>query len=430
MSRRLRVLARRISPYLATAVLLVTGLAACAGPRSSTPIAPPRASTSTPLAAPSQAALNNSGLADQWLLLSVEEYGYAHLFAFDFATASLTRLTSGEQNDTSPSIAPDGYAAAFASDRDGSWDLYRMDLRDGSTTQLTDTPQYDGSPAWSPDMAWLAYETLIDGQLDISMLSTTDPNAQPVRLTTDPAADHSPAWSPDGRKLAFISNRTGDADVWLADLDRTSDRFTNISHTPQAAEAHPTWQSHGSLLAWASRQQGPGTSGIYEWDTARALVAADWIGNGSWPVWNANGSQLATTLETPIRQFVSAYALPGTPLILPSPLPGVLRGLAWAEKPLAKPLPPAFDLAAQATLPAPQSPSASPPGDVPSKRWYIVPLDNVQLSSAGLHVLVDTSFTELRRRVIQEAGWDALASLENAFVPLTTPLEPGLEQDW
>ena len=36
-----------------------------------------------------------SSLDEQWLLLSVEENGYAHLFSFDLATSSLTRLTSG-----------------------------------------------------------------------------------------------------------------------------------------------------------------------------------------------------------------------------------------------------------------------------------------------------------------------------------------------
>ena len=43
-----------------------------------------------------------AGLEGQWLLLSVAEGGYAHLFAFDLSSASLTRLTSGDQNDISP----------------------------------------------------------------------------------------------------------------------------------------------------------------------------------------------------------------------------------------------------------------------------------------------------------------------------------------
>ena len=146
----------------------------------------------------------------------MEDAGYAHLLAFDLSTTSLTGLTGGAQNDISPAVAADGYSVAFASDRGGFWDLYVMDLRTGSTTQLTNTPEYDGAPAWSPDMAWLAYETLIDGHLAITVRSMTDANAQPVLLTSDPAGDHSPAWSPDGRRIAFISNRTGDADVWLA----------------------------------------------------------------------------------------------------------------------------------------------------------------------------------------------------------------------
>ena len=31
---------------------------------------------------------------------------------------------------------------------------------------------------------------------------------------------------------------------------------------------------------------------------------------------------------------------------------------------------------------------------------------------------------------MRQRGWDALASLENAFVPLTTSLDPGLGEDW
>jgi TolB protein len=47
-----------------------------------------------------------------------------------------------------------------------------------------------------------------------------------------------------------------------------------------------------------------------------------------------------------------------------------------------------------------------------------------------LHDLVDEAFVALRERVTQEAGWDALASLESAFVPITTSLDPGFEADW
>jgi len=60
----------------------------------------------------------------------------------------------------------------------------------------------------------------------------------------------------------------------------------------------------------------------------------------------------------------------------------------------------------------------------------VVDLEGVQAPYPQLHDLADEAFIALRERVIQEAGWDALASLENAFVPLTTSLDPGYEEDW
>jgi TolB protein len=59
-----------------------------------------------------------------------------------------------------------------------------------------------------------------------------------------------------------------------------------------------------------------------------------------------------------------------------------------------------------------------------------VDLDNVQAPYPKLHDLADEAFTALRQRVQEQAGWDALASLENAFVPITSLLDPGYAEDW
>jgi TolB protein len=367
---------------------------------------------------------------DAWLLVSIQEDGYAHLFRFELASSALTRLTWGDWNDITPSISPDGSSAAFASDRGGSWDLYIMDLQIGTIAQLTNTPEYDGAPAWSPDMAWMAYETYSDGQLDIAIRSMTDSASLPVLLTDSSGSDHSPAWAPDGRRIAFVSSRTGDADVWLADLDKTSERFVNLSASPRAAESHPTWSRDGSRLAWAARMNGPGYSGIYIWDAARRGLPAVWAGSGIWPAWSADGTRMAVVLDAPTQQLISAYTLNGPPMILPAPLPGVVRGFAWPDVGLPAPLPASFEQASLATAVPPAAGSVSGLPDVPSRRWHVVPLEDVQAPSAGLHAQVAPSFTELRARVIAEAGWDVLASLENSFVPFTTSLDPGLEQDW
>ena len=161
-----------------TACLALNGLAGCVQYATAPPLTPFVSPTPTASVAESEPALvNPSGLESDWLLVSIEENGYAHLFRFELVSAALTRLTWGEWNDISPSLSPDGASTAFTSDRGGFWDLYIMDLQSGSVTQLTNTPEYDGAPVWSPDMAWMAYETYSDGQLEIAIQSLTDRTA-------------------------------------------------------------------------------------------------------------------------------------------------------------------------------------------------------------------------------------------------------------
>ena len=85
------------------------------------------------------------------LFLSIDEGGYKHLFAYHPQNLPFTRMTSGTWDDIDPSISPDGSRLAFASSREGFWDIYILDISTGKTTRFTDTPEFDGAPAWSPD---------------------------------------------------------------------------------------------------------------------------------------------------------------------------------------------------------------------------------------------------------------------------------------
>src|SRR6185503_16302650 len=151
--------------------------------------------------------------AQETVILSYEEDGYAHLFAYIPGELSLTRLTSGGSDDIAPAPSPDGEKIAFASNRNGFWDLYILDVSSGEFTQLTDTPDYEGAPTWSPDGSFLAFESYVEDNLEIMVGPAEDPLSNAVRLTTSPASDHSPAWAPDGRHIAFISTGSGNSEV-------------------------------------------------------------------------------------------------------------------------------------------------------------------------------------------------------------------------
>lgn len=409
---------------LITTLMFVSTLLLSCAPQTATPspdLLPAITATATPDFIPTAPAGSQ-----EIVLFAFEEDGYSHLFAYIPERLSLTRLTTGDWDDITPAVSPDGTRIAFASNRRGFWDLYSLDLATGDVSQLTNTSRYEGAPTWSPDGSFIAYETYINENLEIFVGASDSPAENPIPLTESVNADYAPAWSPGGRQIAFVSND----EIILADLDQTNEsRFSNLSNTDTAAEGHPVWSPDGTRLAWASSAQNVGRSGIYVWDATRD-VPAGWIGDGDYPAWNVAGDEIITTIPAPNKTYLTTYSLDGR-LIQPlTPFPMTLRGLVLAGLFMPVELPQTFQQAAQFTPAALWTPDAEPISEGTTSRWTVVDLEGVQAPYPQLHDLADEAFVALRQRVIQEAGWDALASLENAFVPLTTFLDPGFEESW
>ena len=401
---------------------------------SPTPTATSIPATQAPASAdatPTQAVTFQQGL----IILALSEGNHTHLFAYQPQVEAtnpalpLARLTEGPWDDVQPALSPDGNRVAFASNRNGYWDIYVLDLTTGLVSRLTDSLEYDGSPSWSPDGVWIVFETYVSDNLEI-MIRSTDPAQAPIRLTTNPAADSSPAWSPQGRRIAFVSDRSGEPEIWLIDLDKADETlFMDISQDPDGIDAHPAWSKDGRYLAWSAVQGG--FHNIYSWDSTSPGVPARLIGSGDWPVWSPDGSAILAGLFAPNRHYLTAYpaGLPGV-VLPPLALPGLLQGLDWGPAALAYPLQEPFKEAA-AVAPTPiWLPALTPMEGTPTGRRQVVQLKDVQAPYAFLHDFVDESFQSLRQQVSLQVGWDYLSTLENAYVPLTTALEPGMETDW
>ncbi len=426
--------------FLLAAACLLAGCSPQAAP-TFTPLPPTDspAPSATPTEAPTQTpyvvTATDQGdpiaaAAAGVFILSLADSGHYHLFAYSPQSLPLTRLTQDAWDDITPSLSPDGTRVAYASNRNGYWDLYLLDLKTGQTTRLTDTPEYDAAPSWSPDGAWLAYESYIGGYLQIFIRPSSDSSQSAIRLTQEAATDSSPAWVPgQGRQIAFVSDRSGENEIWIADLDKVGDdRFYNVSHDNGTFESHPAWSPDGSRLAWSATDPDNGLTGIYVWDRSKPDTPGRWVGSGDWPVWQDAG-HFATRLSTPNQTFLTGYASPHGELILPPVLlPAPVHGLSYGT--ISLPFPGAFQAAAERTPKPLYTPALNPPSNVPAGRAWVVTLKGVQAPYPELHDLVDESFQGLRSSLAAAIGWDALASLENAFVPLTTPPDPGLGEDW
>lgn len=146
-------------------------------------------------------------------------------------------------------LAPSVSKIAFATDRDGNYEIYAMDADGGGQTRLTENIAEDHSPAWSPDGNRIAFVSNRDGNSEIYVMSA-DGTAQ-ARLTSNTADDLAPVWSPDGAKIAFVSQRDGNNEIYVMNSDGSGQ--LNLTNN-QYDDVSPTYSPDGALIAFSSNR--------------------------------------------------------------------------------------------------------------------------------------------------------------------------------
>jgi TolB protein len=372
------------------------------------------------------------------LILSIQEGIDAHLFAYQplleewsgagFTGLPLTRLTSGSYQDITPDISKDGRWIAFSSNRNGPWDIYILDLQTGEIEQFTDTAAYDANPSWSHDGLWLVYESYQIDNLEI-IIQKVDKTEGPIHLTKNPAADHTPDWSPQGRRISFISDRSGQAEVWYADLDSPEeDKAVPIKNLPGKEIQHPAWSGDGRYLSWGLVTE-EGNHILVKWDSQDPENEPTYIGTGDRPLWGADTDILYAIIEEPDQTYLTAYlALQAEPQVLMPAikLPGRVEGISWVEGNYD----PVLAILDPGPGPTPlwePVPDSGSPGSSPKR---MIELRNLSAPTPAFIEDALGNFSSLRAAVIDAAGWDFLSTLEDAYVPIDQPLSPGIHLEW
>jgi len=174
--------------------------------------------------------------------------GRFHIFAGDFSDGTLSnvqRLT-GEtrsslpryyysQFDTeiSPTWSPDGSELVFISNRDhiyGSGGFWRMKAQPGAEAReiYYEETTWKARPDWSPDGSRLVYSSYLGRQWNqLWVIPAGGGDAFP--LSYGEYDNTAPRWSPDGQRIAFISNRGGNASLWIQNAFGGSQRQLRIT---------------------------------------------------------------------------------------------------------------------------------------------------------------------------------------------------------
>jgi TolB protein len=93
---------------------------------------------------------------------------------------------------------------------------------DGTRTRQVVAGATETNPEASPDGKRVAFMSQRDGNWEVYLADLDDGNVS--RLTRNPANDGLPTWSPDGRHIAFVSDRGGSWALWVMRSDGSDQR--------------------------------------------------------------------------------------------------------------------------------------------------------------------------------------------------------------
>jgi len=161
-----------------------------------------------------------------------------------------TQLTFHAERALHPTVSRDGAQIAYQvadAEAPGGWSIWIVDRDGRSPTELGPGE----SPRFSPDGARIAFARPDDtGALQLWVM---DARGRHRRQLTREGGNSEPVWHPGGEKLVFVSDRAGNPDLWMIELD--GGRTTQLTGY-QGADTAPAITPDGRRVLFASTRDG------------------------------------------------------------------------------------------------------------------------------------------------------------------------------
>jgi eukaryotic-like serine/threonine-protein kinase len=181
-------------------------------------------------------------------------------------------------------ISPQGDRIALQLDA-GINDIWVLDLARGVRTRLTFGPIANTYPVWSPDGSWIAYASSRDGHFNLFRKHSDGSGAEELLVSED-AQMIGNDWSRDGKYLFYSRSIGGSGEVWVLPVEGERKPRQVLSRGFQGRLS-----PDGHWLAYTSSESG--ANEVY--------VVAFGGGQGKWqvsatggmqPSWSADGKEL------------------------------------------------------------------------------------------------------------------------------------------
>lgn len=368
-----------------------------------------------------------SSLTQGTIIFAMVNNGFSNLYSFQPGLPGFIRLTAHLWDDIDPALSPDGLKIAYSSKQNGYWNIYILDLVSGKAFPVTDTPAYDAHPAWSPDGSKLLIETYINDHSQLQIIDISSGTPVTEQITFGDWSSYDGVWSPDGKSIVYISTQSKQTTLWMVSLGDAQRVFNSLPVEETENPVHPVFSPDGTELAWSAMQDG--FRSVFVWNLTHPDQTPRVIGRGDNITWSPDNLVILSTLDQPLDTYLTAYSVLDNNLVMPPfHLQGEVSGISWhatdsswLQNPWVQQIQSYQDTPLYNIQITPV---------VESGRYNIVQVPNLSLQYPYLQDSVDESFEALRKRLASDSGWDFLASLQTAFLPISQAPAPDQIQDW
>lgn len=176
------------------------------------------------------------------------------IFLQHIDTGRREQLTNFDGLNGAPAFSPDGNRLALVLSKDGNPEIYVMDLNTRALTRVTNSPGIDTEPFWGKDGNTLYFTSDRGGKPQIYKQSVSGGNAERVTFIGNYNAN--PKLSADEKTLVMIHRQDGFTNFKVAAQDMARGSVKVL--TDSSLDESPTVAPNGTMVIYATRQQGRG----------------------------------------------------------------------------------------------------------------------------------------------------------------------------